>query len=133
MESMENVVLKLNELLETENLSQESFLVLFEEIRKNESIIIKILDFEQHSEERLAYARKEKIKEVGIQNFGSAAAWRDKEKKIQKYLDLKKELNVRQSLFYFQEDYLLFLYLGTARNDLVIRFWLKEVLEKKQA
>ena len=130
MESVEKIVQKLNELLETEKLVQESFLELFEKIRKKESIIIRILDFEFYNEDRLIHTRKEKIKEIGLQNFDSAASWRKTEKKIQKYIDLKKELNVSQSMFHFQENYLLYLFLGTARNDLVIRFWLTEELKK---
>jgi hypothetical protein len=126
MEALESLVGELNNLLEVEILVQEEFTSLIKQIKAHKKITIKILDFEYFNEERLEQANKEKIKAVMIQNFDSAAAWRDKEKKIQKYIDIRNELEVTKSRFFYKEDYLLYLYMGTARNDLVIRFWMKE-------
>jgi len=124
MDSIKKLIKKLNELLETENPVQEDFDKLILPIKENKTISIKILDFEYYNEDRLKHACKEKIKGVELQNFENVAAWRDKEKKIQKYIDIRKELKVKKSRFFFKEDYLLYLYMGTARNDLVLKYWI---------
>jgi hypothetical protein len=132
METMESIVASLNELLEAENPAEEKFRELISQAKAKEIIILKFLDFEYYNEDRKEHAKREKVVEVNLQNFGSAANWREKEKKIDKYIAFRKELEVTRSMFFYREEYLLYLYMGTARNDLVIRFWLKEFLEKNR-
>lgn len=81
------------------------------------NIRFRILDFEYYNEERLAAITQEKIAFVRAQNFEAAANKREIEKKFIKHVTFKKELGIEHSAFHFEENMLVYLYTGTARND----------------
>ena len=121
MHDVKQIVEEINKALFDVNIDEGQFGNLLEKMVEKEKIKIKILDFEYYNEERLQHATKEKIEGVKSQNFEWAASWRDKEKKILKYIELRKEFNVDKSMFHFEEGFLLYLYLGTAKNDKLIK------------
>lgn len=131
MENIDPIVEKLNKFLKDKNPDFKQFEEIIKQIKEQEKLRIRILDFEYNDEERLNHAVKEKIIAVKSYNFERAASWRDKEKEIQKYIDLKKTFKIKKSMFYFQGDYLVYFYFGNAKNDKEIKEFLKECLTPK--
>jgi len=80
----------------------------------------KLMDFEFFNEERMVKITAEKKRFVKERNFEAAANWRDLEKNFEKHIRFKKYFNIEKSMFYPEDNILLYLYLGTAKNDQVI-------------
>jgi len=127
---VEEIVKKLKLALNNADFNTHEFENLLESLTEQEKVKLKILDFEYYNEERLEHAKNEKIEGVKSQNFEWAASWRDNEKKILKYIELREEFNIKKSGFHFEEGFLLYFYLGTEKNDEQIKEIIKEKLKK---
>lgn len=88
--------------------------------RGKENIRFRLLDFEYYNEDQLKIITEEKIAFVREQNFEGAANKREIEKKFIKHVEFKKELEIEHSAFHFEENMLVYLYTGTAKNDKVL-------------
>jgi len=117
MMPIQEIVEKLNQALTNVDFNKDEVENLLVLLTEHQQVKVKILDFEYYNEERLEYAKNEKSKEVKFQNFEQAASWRHREKKILKYIELRKEFNIKKSGFHFEEEFLFFFYLGTEKND----------------
>jgi hypothetical protein len=121
----ESVILELNKLLTIDEFNFEQVDYFIQSLKEHNKVIIKLIDFEYYNEERLDKANKEKIICVQLQNFEKAASNRDLEMECKKYIDLKNELGIVNSEFHFEQNYLLYFYLGTSKNDRYIKANLK--------
>jgi translation initiation factor IF-3 len=126
METSENIVLKLNELLEINHLILDEFDDLMKLFKEKHKPIIKILDFEYYNEARRESSRNSKIKNIELQKFDLAAENRELEKECINYISLKNEYKIEKSIFYYDQNFLFYFHLGTAKNDKLIREYLKE-------
>jgi hypothetical protein len=124
METTENLVLKLNELLEGDRIHRKKIGYLLGEFRKLENPKIVLIDFEYYSVERLCILKKRKIECINYQNFEEAARYRTLEKECQEYIELKEEYRISKSMFYFETEYLFYFYFGTAKIDKKVREYL---------
>lgn len=122
----ENEINGLNNFLESDSLDIEEFKKLYQSIKLNNTVKIKLIDFEYYNEKRLEEAKKEKIICVELMNFERAASNRDLELECQKYVDLKTEFKIEKSAFHYEQKYLMYFYLGTAKNDKLVREYLKK-------
>ena len=95
-------------------------------IKLNNTPKIKLIDFEYYNEKRLGDAKQEKIIFVQLQNFKRAASNRDLELECQKHVDLKSEFKIEKSTFHYEQNYLMYFYLGTAKNDKLVREYFKK-------
>lgn len=127
---VEEIVEKLKLALNNADFNRTEFENLITSLTEHEKVKLKILDFEYYNEERLEHAKKEKIEGVKSQNFEWAASWRDKEKKILKYIELREEFDIKKSGFHFEEGYLLYFYLATEKNDIQIKEIIKQRIKK---
>jgi hypothetical protein len=125
METVENNVSKLNEILEDDKFNLNEFDRLIKQLKEEYKVKIKFLDFKYHNEYRRALARKEKIKNIKIQEFETAANWRDLEKDCLSFISIRKEYNIEKSTFYFEKEYMFYFYFGTAKSDKKVREYLK--------
>lgn len=91
---VEEILEKLKLALNNADFNTNEFENILKSMVEQEKVKIKILDFEYYNEERLKHAQKEKIEGVKSQNFEWAASWRDKEKKILKYIELREEFDI---------------------------------------
>ena len=114
---MKNHVEKLNLALHADDFDADAFSNLLQYIIKNENVRLKILDFEYFNETRLKHVTKEKVGAIRVKDYHAAALWRDKERKVLEYIEIKKGLKIQQSGFRYDNGYLFYFYLGTARND----------------
>jgi len=124
----ENVIQELNNLLETDSFDIMQFDIIYRLIKEQETAKTKLIDFEYYNEERLEEAKNEKIICVQLQNFEKAASSRDLELECQKYVDLKKEFKIEKSRFHYEQNFLLYFYLGTSKNDKLVKEYLKKEL-----
>ena len=121
MSITENQINELNNFLESDNLDMEEFKKLYQSIKHNNTFKIKLIDFENYNEKRLEEARKEKINSVKIQEFEKAAFNRQLEMDCRKHIEIKTEFKIEKSAFFYKQNYLMYFYLGTAKNDKLIR------------
>lgn len=128
METCENIIRNLNELLEADNINMQQFDDLLKSLKELYNPRIKLIDFEFYNEESKERFSKEKLICVKLHNFDKAAYNRGLELECLKYINLKTEFEIKKSMFYYEQNYLLYFYLGTAKNDKSIRSFLKGFL-----
>ena len=126
MENPEEMVLKLNKLLEADQFNRNEFEILIKLLKEKYKTDIKFLDFEYYNEDRLRMVKEEKIENVKSQDFETAAKFRDLEKECLNYISIKTDYNIEKSTFYYDPDYLFYFCLGTAKNDKIVREYLNE-------
>jgi hypothetical protein len=126
MENPEEIVLKLNELLESDQFDRNEFDFLIKLLKEQVKTGVKFLDFEYYNEDRLKSARSNKMAKVKLQDFEMAAKFREMEKECMNYIEIKTEYNIEKSSFYYGNDYLFYFCLGTAKNDKSVRDYLNE-------
>ena len=126
MENPEEIVLKLNELLESDQFDRNEFDFLIKLLKEYVKTDVKFLDFEYYNEDRLKSARSNKMAKVKLQDFEAAAKFREMEKECMNYIEIKTEYNIEKSSFYYGNDYLFYFCLGTAKNDKNVRDYLNE-------
>jgi hypothetical protein len=117
METLPELVIKLNGMLDSETFSNEEFLSILNGLIERFNPRLKILDFEFNNEDRLRLLKGQKMKEVKLQNFVRAAELRDMEKLCMDYIELRKTLGTEKSMFYHEDEYLCYFHMGTSRND----------------
>lgn len=122
----EEMIVKLNELLEADQISREEFDNILKLFKEQYNPQIKFRDFKYYNEYRRHVAKKEKIQYVKIQDFETAAKYRNLEKECLNYIEIKTEYNIEKSTFYYDQNYLFYFYLGTAKNDKTVREYIKE-------
>lgn len=125
METTENLVLKLNELMEENRIHRRKIDYLLDEFKKLANPKVVLVDFEYYNEERLCMLKEKKIDCIRNQNFAEAARYRILEKECQEFIDLKEEYGISKSMFYFEKEYLFYFYFGTAKIDKKVREYLK--------
>lgn len=117
MESVQDIVLKLNEILEDEEFSRNEFEGLMRQLKEEHKMRIILLDFKYFNEYRLRLIRKEKIKNIRLQNFEAAAKNREMEKECLSYISIRTDYKIEKSSLLIDQSYLYYFYLGTAKND----------------
>jgi hypothetical protein len=121
MESVQDIVLKINEMLEIEKFSINEFEGLINQLKEEFQVKIIFLDFKYYNEDRLRLIRKEKIKNIRLQNFEAAAKNREMEKECLSYISIRTDYKIEKSSFLIDQSYLFYFYLGTTKNDEKVR------------
>jgi len=128
MEPSENLILKLNEMLEADFFNLEDFKNLFNKFKEEFRPKIKLLDFKYYNNYRRRIAKKAKIKCIEIQDFEGAAKFRELEKDCISFISLRSDYKIAKSAFYYDPDYLFYFYFGTAKNDKIIREFISPLI-----
>lgn len=147
METIEDIVLSLNDLLEAEPFDSELLDDLISSLNElcNSRIMLNyellesldtslnsriiFFDFEYYNEKKLFRARYKKRRAIKAQNFELAANTMDLEKECLKYIAFKKQCGLEKSMFVIVHDFLIYAYFRTAKNDRQIKDFL--LLEKE--
>ncbi|MBS4014706.1 MAG: hypothetical protein KGZ97_13295 [Bacteroidetes bacterium] len=108
---------KLNDIINANNLDVGLFRTLIKSITS-----IKFIDLTFYNEEKLLYAKREKILCINKQIFARAALMRDLERDCIKYIELRDLLDIEHSMFCIDKEQVVFFYTGKGKND-------KEVVE----
>lgn len=112
-------------MLGDDNFRLDEFDKLIKQLKEECKVKIKLLDFKYYNEYRRAVARKEKIKNIKIQEFETAACWRDLEKDCLSFISIRKKYNIERSKLYTEEEYMYYFYLGNAKNDENVKQYFK--------
>ncbi|AHW62300.1 hypothetical protein SAMN05444285_11610 [Draconibacterium orientale] len=112
---------QLNILLNTESLDIPLLNKLALELSQTSNPRIKLLDFEKYNEENLAKLTAEKFTKIKEQDFEAGANAREQEKECLKYTKFQKYFKLKNSFFYPEDDKLFYFYLGTEKNDKLIK------------
>jgi hypothetical protein len=129
MEPSENLILKLNGMLEAESFDLGAFKVAFNKFKEEFRPKFKLLDFKYYNNYRRKFAKKAKIKCIEIQDFEGAAKFRELEKDCISFISLCSDYNISKSAFYYDPDYLFYFYFGTANNDKIIRKFIAPLIK----
>lgn len=121
IQTLEELVFELNEILVDSDFSEPHLNNILGLLDSHFNIDFKIIDLSSATYEFKEQIRDEKILMVLQQNFENAAMQRDREKKINKYLDLKSELGLTQSKFYLDGNKIFFCYSNTMKNDKIVK------------
>jgi hypothetical protein len=128
METTENLVLQLTELLGGDRFYRKKFDYLWKEFKELENPGIMLIDFEYYNDDRLTILKKKKSESIEKQDFEAASVYRDLEAECQEYIDIKEEYNITESMFYYEKEYLFYFYFGTAKNDKKVKQYLKTII-----
>jgi len=126
MEKLEEMVQKLNELLETDQFDRTDFDSLIRQIKEQLKTEVKFLDFDFYDEARMLTARSNKNAMVKLKEFEAAAEFREIEWECLKYIKIKSEYHIEKSQFYYEKNYVFYFCVGTAKNDKILRDYLKK-------
>jgi uncharacterized short protein YbdD (DUF466 family) len=125
MENAVDIVFELNIMLYAKEFDQKHFEELWKRLKDNFNPRIGMLDFEKYNEITLKRAQKEKIKSIKHSNFEKAAALRQFQEECIKYVEIKNRYKIKRSIFICKDNFLVYVYIGNARNDK----WIKEIKE----
>ena len=117
MDKIENIVGKLNEMLNDtlfDNIQIES---LVKTLKEQFKIQFKLIDFDYYNEMKQEHACKEKLIGIKTTNFDYAARQCDFELECKKFNDFKALHNIEKSQFYYEQNMLFYFHLGNAKND----------------
>lgn len=117
IEELKELTKEMNDLMEAEDVDKNWLEEVCNLWQNQTNIRFRLVDLEYYNEERLNSITEEKIAFVKAQNFEGAANKREIEKKFIKHVEFKKELEIENSAFHFEENMLVYLYTGTAKND----------------
>lgn len=115
--TIEELVTELNQALKKTDLTREKAVALINIAKDELYVHLKVLDFSFYNKSTRIKARNEKINAVRSGNFEYAAEKRDLERRCEKYIELKKQLDIKASSFYYEDGDLYYLCLGDACND----------------
>lgn len=115
--TIDELVTELNRALTSAALTREKAVDLINIAKDELHVHIKVLDFSYYNESTRLKARDEKIKAVEMENFESAAVQRYLERQCEKYIKLRKQLDIKASSFYYEDSDLYYFCLGDACND----------------
>jgi len=108
---------KLNSFLDTKEFEIGKFGQTLKRFEKRFDFKIGIIDFKYYGEQRLMKVRKKMLKQKRIQNFGYLRNLSKLERICLNYIELRTLFNFEKSVFLYEENYLLYGYCGTSRND----------------
>ncbi len=128
METMVETIKSMNEMLKGDAFPAEQFEALAKAIQEQFYTKFRVLDFEYYDEQRLAWAQAHKVKSIKEQSFEASATCRDLELECQKYIELRKRYDLKESTFFQEESCLLYLYFGNQRHDKEARLCINKYL-----
>lgn len=127
MENPEEMVRKLNEMVDSDEFNLTEFDFHFKRFMEQANISVRFLDLEYFNEQRMLEARSNKTAKEELKDFNAAFEYREIERKCEKYCQLKSEFKIEKSTFYIYKDYLLYFCLGNGKNDKVLRDFLNDL------
>lgn len=115
---------RLNGFLEADEMRIGQFGRTLTRFEKRFKFKIGVVDFKFYNEPRLMKVRKKMMMQELIQNYGYMRNLAKLERICLNYIELRKLFNFEKSLFLYEENYLLYCYCGTSKNDLKLLLWI---------
>lgn len=132
MNILERYATILNNALNKEGAGVEYFEGIFNQLVDNNNLKLVYVDFGSYGEKKLKLAQEELLKEVKAENYALAAYWQKIEQICIKHLELKKQYQITDSCFIYEEGVMLFCHTGSALHDDIIRCLYLDKYQVKQ-
>ena len=116
MHTIKETILQLNTHLENKDLNKKHLVDLLLILKDQFGLQFRFLDFEYYNEERKGRARTEKNRNVQSKNYDKAAFFRNFEKVCQDYMEVKKDYEIKKSMFHCEDGCLFYFYLGETKT-----------------
>lgn len=116
-DQLSDKIMVLNEVLNLPDFNVSYVKEYMGKLIENHSLKSILVDFDKHDEVQMETLRKKKKKCIREQDFLKAAELRDLERECRKYIEIRVENAVTRSHFFVEGKYLMYIYLGTAKND----------------
>ncbi len=120
MHRLEILVDALNPLLEADQIDMARLERICKYMKKETYARFKLVDFEFYNEERLAIINAEGLDTVRGQDYESCVNRFKLTKNFMKHIRFQKYFKVEKSMFYSDENILVYFHTGTAKNDKTI-------------
>jgi hypothetical protein len=130
MDTAENLILKLNDLLAGERFYLKRLRKLLNGFIELENPKIILIDFEYYNSENLKLFYDKKLEFISVRDFEAAARYRTLEQECQEYLDIKEVYGIKKSMFFFEKEFLFYFYFGTNKHDKKIREFIMRFINK---
>ena len=127
MNTPEENLLKLNAIFEAESFSVNDFAGLINQFKALPNLKFILYDFVFYNEKLLHESQKIKVASIKSAHYEMAARMRDDERTCQKHIDLKNKRNIDKSTFIFENNQLVYLYFGNAKNDNLVLPYFKRL------
>jgi hypothetical protein len=121
MKTVDDIVFIMNIMLYAKEFNSNEFQDLLNEIREKYHPKIGMLDFVFYDVTKSKWWRNRKIDAVRNSDFDKAASYLNQEKLAEEFMQFKKRFKIKKSIFTFEKNYLVYLYVGNARNDKKIK------------
>jgi hypothetical protein len=126
METIDDIVFDMNIMLYAKEFDKNKFQVLLNEIRQKYHPRIGMLDLVYYNKVRKKELWDQKINAVRNGEFEIAASYRRKEILGQDLIKFKKRFKIKRSIFKYEEDYLVYLHVGNAMNDRMVKIYFQQ-------
>jgi hypothetical protein len=120
MELLIKIAKDLNILLKKKVMNEIRLEKICQTLGEQTRVRFKLMDFEFFNEERMDLLVAEKNRFLKDKNYEAAANLKDVEKNFEKHIRFRIFFGVRKSGFYSEDNHLVYLHTGKARNDRVI-------------
>lgn len=119
-DKLEKIADWMNEMLEADPMDNDRLEQICQFIIDQTKVRFNLLDFEFFTEERLAILKAERPNVFRDRDHSAICKQEDLEKNCQKHIRFKKYFRIEKSMFYSDENILIYFHTGTAKNDLTI-------------
>lgn len=116
MKDKQQLISELNNLLTSKTFNEELLNELLNQSAEA-GLLVKLIDLTFYNEEKLLYAKKEKVLCAKTQYYDRAVFMREIERDCIKYIELREKHNVEKSIFCIDKELLLFFYYGAGVHD----------------
>ena len=117
MNTPEENLIKLNTILEADLFSLTEFDNVISLFKELPNLKFTLFDFVYYNEKLEQESWERKTASIKSQSYEMAARMRDDERTCQKHIDFKNKRNIDKSMFIFENNQLVYLYFGNAKND----------------
>lgn len=120
MQRLEIIVDALNQQLNADQMDTARFERICKYMKTQTYARFKLVDFEFYNEERLALINAEDLNTVRGQDYESCVKQFKLTKNFMKHIRFQKYFKIEKSMFYSEENILIYFHTGTAKNDKTI-------------
>jgi hypothetical protein len=126
METIDDFVFEMNIMLYAKDFDEIKFQELLNEIREKYHPRIGMLDLAYYNKARKKDLWDKKIGAVKNSDFEKAASYRKQEILGKNFEEFKKRFKIKKSIIRFEENYLVYLHVGNARNESMVKEFFKK-------
>ena len=127
MNTPEENLIKLNTILEADLFSLTEFDNVISLFKELPNLKFTLFDFVYYNEKLEQESWERKTASIKSQSYEMAARMRDDERTCQKHTDFKNKRNINKSEFIFENNQLIYLHFGNAKNDIPVLAYFKKL------